>query len=130
MIAPGADRLDVIIVFAEGEFGANRRQPFEQRGTPRDHKAGMAAQHLRFATRQMKLVAADIDPHIGVGHHQIGIARQPEPGHIEQCRQMLVGDLDVDVFEVNRIAKVFCGAVEFLLHGCIPGCVRAYHRQG
>ena len=72
----------------------------------------MAAQHLRFAARQVKLAAADIDPHIGVGHHQIGIAGEPKPGDIKQRGQTLVGHLDVDVFEVDRVAEIFGGTVE------------------
>jgi hypothetical protein len=33
---------------------------------------------------------------------------------------MLVGHLDIDVFEVDRIAEVFGDAVEFWLHGLVP----------
>ena len=85
-----------------------------------NHDSGVAAQHLRLAARQMKLVSADIDPHVGVRHHQIGIAGQPEAGDIEQRRQPLIGHRDVDVLEMDRVAEVFCGAVELLLHGCDP----------
>ena len=98
------------------EFFGDGREPAEQRLAAGDDDAGMAAQHLRLAARQMKLASADIDPHVGVGHHQIGIAGEPEPGDIEQRRQMLVGHLDVDVFEMDRIAEVFGGAVELLVH--------------
>src|SRR6478752_6068313 len=79
----------------------------------------MAAQHLRCASRQMKLTPADIDPHVGVRHHQIGIAGQPETGDIEQRRQPLVGDSDVDMLEMDRVAEILCGAVK-LLHGYDP----------
>ena len=79
----------------------------------------MAAQHLRAAVRQMKLAPADIDPHVAVRDHQIGIAGQPEACDIEQRRQPLVGDGDVDVLEMNGVAEVFCGTVE-LLHGDSP----------
>src|SRR5829696_7852008 len=76
----------------------------------------MAAQHLRGAVRQMKLAPADIDPHVGVRHHQIGIAGQPEACDIEQRRQPLIGDGDVDMLEMNGVAEILCGAVEWLLH--------------
>ena len=114
----------MVIVFAEREFGAfeflgDRRQPLQQRLAAGDHDAGMAAKHLRRACRQMKLALADIHPHVGVGHHQIGIAGQPEAGDIEQRRQALIGHEDIDVFEMDRVAEIFCGAVE-LLHGCDP----------
>src|SRR5215212_3384673 len=64
----------------------------------------------------MKLAPADIDPHIGVRHHQIGIARQPEACDIEQRRQPLVGNGDVDMLEMDRVAEILGGAVEWLLH--------------
>src|SRR5690348_6306407 len=79
----------------------------------------MAAQHLRCASRQMKLASADIDPHVGVRHHQIGIAGQPEAGDVKQRRQPLVGDGDVDMLEMDRVAEILCGAVE-LLHDDSP----------
>src|SRR3954471_3794467 len=74
----------------------------------------MATQHLRTAIREMKLAPADIDPHVGVRDHQIGIAGQPEAGDIEQRRQPLIGDGDVDMLEMDRIAEILCGAVELL----------------
>jgi hypothetical protein len=78
----------------------------------------MPAQHLRRAGRQVKLAAADIHPHVAVGDHQIGVPGQAEAGHVEQRRQPLVGDLDVDVLEMDGVAEVFGGAVEMLLlHG-------------
>ena len=130
-IAPGTYRLDMVVVLAEGEggagqFGGDGGEPLEQGLAAGDDDAGMAAQHLRRAARQMKLAAADIDPHVAVGHHQIGIAGQPETGDIEQGRQPLVGHLDVDVFEMDRVAEIFGGAVEWLLHG--RGSPNAFYR--
>ena len=75
--------------------------------------AGMAAQHLRLAGRQVELAAPDIDPHVGVGDHHVGIARQPEPDRVEQLRQALVRDLHVDVLEMDGVAEILGGAVEF-----------------
>jgi hypothetical protein len=72
----------------------------------------MTAQYLCLAARQVKLASADIDPHIGVGHHQIGVAGEPKPGDIKQRGQTLVGHLHVDVFEMDRVAEIFGGAVE------------------
>jgi hypothetical protein len=80
----------------------------------------MAAQHLRLARRQMKLARADIDPHVGVGHHQIGIAGQPEAGDIEQRRQPLIGIVTLTCSKWIELPRSFCGAVELLLHGCDP----------
>jgi hypothetical protein len=34
---------------------------------------------------------------------------------------VLIRDLNIDVFEMNRIAEVFSGAIECLLHGGDPG---------
>src|ERR1019366_8621071 len=88
-IAPGTCCLDVVIVLAERERGTvqlvgDRREPIEQGLAAGDDDPGMAPEHLRLAARQMKLASADVDPHIGVGHHQIGVAGKPEPGDIKQ----------------------------------------------
>ena len=122
-IAPGAGRLDIIVVLAEGEFGVaqfrrHRGEPVEQRLAPGDDEGGMAAQHLRRASRQVKLAPADIHPHVGVADHQIGVAGQPKARDIEQRRQPLVGDQHVDMLEMDGIAEVLGGAVKsLLLHG-------------
>jgi hypothetical protein len=54
----------------------------------------------------MELAAADIHPHVVVGDHQIGIARQAERHDVEQARQLLARDADVDMLEVNRITDI------------------------
>ena len=51
-IAPGAGRLDMVVVLAERErraleLACATGEPREQRLAARDHDAGMAAQHLR-----------------------------------------------------------------------------------
>ena len=122
-IAPGAGRLDIIVVLAEGEFGAlelfgDRRQPGEQRPAARNDQPDMTAQHLRPAVRQVKLAPSGVDPHVGVGHHQIGIAGEPEARDVEQSGEALVRDLDVDVLEMDRVAEIFSGPIELLGHGC------------
>ena len=111
----------MIVMFAEPERGAfqllfDRRQPFQQGLAARDHETGMAPHHLRRPAWQMKLAVADIDPHVGVRHHQIGIAGEPEARDIEQGRQSLVGDLHVDMFKVDGVAEILGGAVERGLH--------------
>ena len=62
--------------------------------------------------RQMELAAADVDPHVVGADHDVGIARKPEPGDIEERRQPLIGDGDVDVLELEDIADILGGAVE------------------
>src|SRR5205823_875647 len=116
-----------IVVLAElkarvGKLLGNRSQSRQQGLAARNHEAGMAAQHLRVSCRQMELAATDIDPHIVVGRHQIGIAREPEPGHVEQRCEMLVRYGDVDVLEMNGIAEILGGAIECLGHGITSGC--------
>ena len=104
-----------------GELRLHRGQPFEQRLAALDDDAGLAAQHLRLAGRQMELAAADVHPHVVVHHHQIRIAGEAKPRAVEQRRDALVGDGDVDVLEVDGVAEVLGGAVEGLLvHGAIP----------
>ena len=56
-------------------------------------------------------------------------ARQAEAGDIEQRCQMLVRYLNVDVFEMDRIAEVFGGAVEFLLHGGVSLQAFRHHKR-
>src|SRR3954451_11289505 len=77
----------------------------------------MTAQHLRPAARQMKLASSGVDPHVGVGHHQKGIAGEPKACDIEQRGEALVRDLDVDVLEMDRVAEIFFGSIELLRHG-------------
>jgi hypothetical protein len=114
----------MVVVLLEGELRAlelfrHGGEPGEQRLAARDHQRGVAAQHLRLAGRQVELAAPDIHPHVGVGRHHVRVARQPEPRHIEQLRQPLVRDLDVDVLEMDRVAEVLGGAVELLVHWCV-----------
>src|SRR5262249_14549158 len=82
-----------------------------------DHDAGMTAQHLRLAGRQVELAAPDVDPHVVVGDHQVGIAREPEAGAVEQPGHPLVGDLHVDVFEMDDVAEVLGRTIEVALQG-------------
>src|SRR5262249_31880663 len=77
--------------------------------------------------RQMELAPADVDPHVVVRGHQVGVAREPKPGGIEQGRQPLVRDRDIDVLEVDGIAEVLGGAIEGLLHGDCSGRVLTGH---
>jgi hypothetical protein len=65
----------------------------------------------------MKLAPPGVDPHVGVGHHQIGIAGEPKSRDVEQGRQALIGHLDVDVLEMDGVAEIFCGSIELLRHG-------------
>jgi hypothetical protein len=65
----------------------------------------------------MKLTLADIDPHIGIGHHQVGVAGEPQSRDVKQTGQALIGNRHVDMFEMDRIAEIFGGTVELLMHG-------------
>src|ERR1700722_13066514 len=81
-IAPGTRRLDMIVVLAKGKFRAfqflrDRGETVEHGLAARDEEPGMAPQHLRLAAWQMKLAPADIDPHIVVRRHQIGVTGKP-----------------------------------------------------
>src|SRR5215475_6599993 len=76
----------------------------------------MATQHLRLVGRQVELAPSHIDPHVVVGRHQIGVARESETDNVEQRRKALIRNGDVDVLEVNGISEIFGGAIECLLH--------------
>ena len=111
----------MVVVLAEiearaVELLAHVGKPREQRLAALHHDAGVAAQHLRIAGRQVELAAPDIDPHVVVGDVEIGIARQPEPDHVEQPGDPLIRDLHVDVLEMDGIAEVFRRAIIGLLH--------------
>ena len=42
------------------------------------------------AARQVKLALSGIDPHVGVGHHQIGVAGESKSRDVEYARQALI----------------------------------------
>ena len=120
-IAPRASRLDKRIVFLEIKAGAvetlaQPSQSHQQRLAIGDDDSDVTAHHLGLARRQMKLAASDVHPHIADAGHQVGIARQPESDHIEERRELLIGDGDVDVLELDDIAEVLCGPVEWTIH--------------
>src|SRR5262245_7615630 len=76
----------------------------------------MAAQHLRLVGRQLELAPSHVDPHVVVGRHQIGVARESETHDVKQRRKTLVWNGDIDVLEVDCIPEVFGGAIKCLLH--------------
>lgn len=43
-----------------------------------------------------------------------GDRRQPEAGDVEQRGEALIRDLDVDVLEMDRVAEVLGGSIEWL----------------
>src|SRR5580700_7675544 len=81
-----------------------------------NNNADMSAHQLRLSSGQMKLAAPDVDPHINGAGHQERIARQPEAGHIENRRDLLIGNGYIDMFEGDYIAEIFGGTVELTLH--------------
>jgi len=72
------------------ELPGDRRQPVQQCLTALDDQPDMTAQHLRSAARQVKLALSGIDPHVGVGHHQIGVAGESKSRDVEYARQALI----------------------------------------
>ena len=98
---------------------AHPREPLEQRLAVRQHDADAPAQHLGLAGRQMELAASEVDPHIVGAGHQIGIAREPEPRHVKERRDLLVRDQHVDVLEGNDIADILDRAVVFLAEAAL-----------
>src|SRR6185503_4775730 len=95
---------------------AHAGKPLQQRLAALHHDAGMAAQHLRIAGRQVELAAPDINPHVVVGDVEEGIAGEPQSDDVEQARDPLVRDLHVHVFEVDGIAEVLGRTIVCLLH--------------
>jgi hypothetical protein len=67
----------------------------------------MAVDDLCIARRQVKLLFADIDPHVGETHGEIGIARKTESDDVKENRQGLIGNLNIDMFESDDITDIF-----------------------
>src|SRR5882762_7105555 len=68
---------------------------------------------MRLAGRQMKLAHPDIDPHDADPGVEKGVARESEGADIIMCGQALVGDVDVEVAEIDDVADIGGGAIEF-----------------
>ena len=128
-VAPRADGLDAVVAFAEVELGAlqrlaHLRQAIEQGGAVGHHQSGDAAQHVGLPVRQMELAHADIDPHQARAGIEKGVAGEAQAGDVIVRRQVLVGDADVDVPEIDDVAEVLGGAIVLLVgHGAcsLPG---------
>src|SRR5882757_6267351 len=73
-IPPRTSGLDESLVFLEiearsGEPFASPSEPRNERLAIGNHDSSMTAHHLRRRSRQMELVAADVDPHVGRPGH-------------------------------------------------------------
>ena len=60
----------------------------------------------------MELRAARVDPHVVEPHHQEWIARELHACHVERGRQLLVGDLHIDVLQCDDVARIVARAIE------------------
>ena len=93
----------MVVVFDEGEARVAQQalhpaEPLQQRLAVGDHEADPSTQALRPGhRRQMELAAPDIDPHIVDAGHHVGIAREAQATHVEDRRQPLVGNPEIDV---------------------------------
>src|SRR5262249_11828169 len=115
-IAPRAHGLHAVIALAELEFRSFQRlshlsETVEQRRAIRDHQAGDPAQDIRLPGRQMKLAHADVDPHVARTGVEERIASEPETTDVIPRRQVLIGDADIHVSEIDDVAEVLAGAV-------------------
>ena len=118
-IAPRADGLDTIVGFAEFELRvfqalADLRQSIEQRATVRNDQAGDAAEDVGSSYRQMKLSHADIDPHVAGAGIDKRVARETKAGNVIMRRQMLIGDADIHVADIDDVAKILGGTIILL----------------
>ena len=70
-----------------------------------NHQTYGAPKHVRrVSCREVKLAHAHVDPHDPNARVEIRIAREAQPGDVEVCRDTLVGDIEVDVTEIDYIA--------------------------
>jgi hypothetical protein len=67
---------------------------------------------------QMKLLFADIGPHVSESDVQIRIASQSESNNIEKRRDSLIRHLKIDVLQGYDIADIFLGVIK---HRWSPG---------
>ena len=124
LVAPGAGRRDVIVVFLELEFRVlqlllDPLQPVQQPLAVGAHNPDMPAQHERVAGRQVELAPADIHPHIVGAGKEIGIAGKAAAQQVEIARQPLVRDFDIDVFQRGDVAEALGLAIERVFHSVL-----------
>ena len=84
-----------------------------------NHHPDMTSENLGVTRREMKLLLADIHPHIARPDHHIRVARKPEARDIECRSNRLVRDRDIDVFHAEHIADILRSSIIFflILHG-------------
>ena len=100
-----------------GEPGFRRRETLAQLVERGHDETDMAAQQIGFAGRQVELALADIDPHVVGAGKQERVAGQAEGHEVKVGGEPLTGNPEVDVFETDKIAEIFGGAViEWLGH--------------
>jgi hypothetical protein len=75
-----------------------------------------AGKHLRGAGGQVELVLPQVDPHIVETDHEVGVAREPEPHHIERGRDRLVRHPHVGVLDRDDVADVLVPPLVLFLH--------------
>ena len=110
-----------------GGGGQTRRQLVEVR----HHEPGDTAEDLRRGSREVKLRVAEVAPHVVEPDHQVGIPGPAERDDVELGRELLIGDADVDVLEVDDVAEVFQRAVEGLTgHGSPPARIVPHPGRG
>ena len=67
----------------------------------------MAVNYLHGPNRQVKLLLADVRPHIVNTDVEVWIAGKTHPDNVKERGQSLVGNLKVNVFQMDDIADIF-----------------------
>ena len=123
-VAPRAHGFDGVAGLTEAELGAfqvfpGAFKPLQQRVQVGQHKRGRATQHVGAPRRQMELAPADVHPHIVQARHQVRVARQAQAHQIKRDGLALIRYPNVDVPELNDVAKILGGTVEGRHRGVI-----------
>ena len=98
--------------------------PFKSRlqgGQIRNHHPDVASEHLRVTRREVKLLLANVHPHIARPDHHIWVAGQAEAGDIKGRSNRLVRNGDIHMFHPNDIPDILRGTIiRFLVLHSLP----------
>ena len=119
-VSPRTHHIDAVVGLAELKLRilqmlADTLEPLEQGFLIGDDEAHRAAQDVgELAGRKMKLAHPNIHPHDANASVEIGITRQPQSRDVEMRCNPLIGNVEVDVAEVDDVSQVLSRSIESL----------------
>ena len=126
-VAIGAGQLEMIVSFSTVkarvvETTRGKLEAFSQSFQIRHHDADVPPQYLGFVSRQVKLLIAEVHPHVEGAEIDVRVTRETEPGYVKHARDTLIGHRQIDVLQHLHVADVLLGPVEVFRfsHGGSP----------